>query len=309
MISVYCLTARIDYNHRNTLPGETKSGGPHPPCFWANVGLRPGRIRQLGDRPSVYDVRAASKAKDACAGTPPCRWRCEWIRFADSSSSVFASTSAGVASATTAPCSSTTARSAISPKYLQLMRRRDDRLPPVVPGFQQLDHLALAARIQRRGRLIQQQHVGIEHDHRSQRHPLFFPAREPVRRAILQMFRANPFQRPVHPLQNLLSRPAQLQRSKRHFVKHRGIEKLNVRILKNHSHPPPELQREAIVLHRLSVSAAPRKRIVPRHAKCSPSINRSSVLLPLPLAPSSAIRSPAAHPQRKSLQAATRSYS
>ncbi len=41
-------------------------------------------------------------------------------------------------------------------QYLQLVRRRDDRLPPVIPAFQQFDHLALAARVQGCGRQFRQ---------------------------------------------------------------------------------------------------------------------------------------------------------
>lgn len=59
---------------------------------------------------------------------------------------------------------------------VQIVRRGDDGFL-AAPADQKIDYLALALRIERGGRLIEQEYFGIENEDAGQRHALFFAAR------------------------------------------------------------------------------------------------------------------------------------
>src|SRR5436305_13558606 len=54
----------------------------------------------------------------------------------------------------------------------ELVSRDDYRLIAIAPADEQIDNLALAARIERGGGFIKQENLGIENQHRGQRDPL-----------------------------------------------------------------------------------------------------------------------------------------
>ena len=67
---------------------------------------------------------------------------------------------------------------------LEVVRGDHDRLARPVQLDDELQQPLLRARIERRGRLVEQQHLGVHHEHRRDRDPLLLPAGELVRRAI-----------------------------------------------------------------------------------------------------------------------------
>src|SRR5262245_30720578 len=68
--------------------------------------------------------------------------------------------------------------------YVKVVRRRDYRFRSAAPANEQVDNLTLTLRIERICRLVQEQHIGIENQRRSQRDTLLFAAREAVWRSI-----------------------------------------------------------------------------------------------------------------------------
>ena len=105
----------------------------------------------------------------------------------------------------------------------QIVRRRNYRLAAAAPTDQQIDDLALAARIERCRGLIEKQHRRVQHQYARQRHALLFSTRQPVRNAIFQMKDAQPVENLVHPLAYLGLRPAKLQGAECHLIEHRPL--------------------------------------------------------------------------------------
>ena len=79
----------------------------------------------------------------------------------------------------------------------------------------------------------------------------FSPPDKPMRRTTPQMTDLHQIQHRGDSLNDLLLRPAKLQRRKRHFIENRRVKKLNFRILKHQPHTPPEIESEFIPLERL----------------------------------------------------------
>ena len=132
------------------------------------------------------------------------------------------------------------------------MRRCDHRLRRAFPLLNEIDDLALAARIERCRRLVQQQHLGIEHQDRSQRDPFLLAAGEAIGRTVAKM-RDRPCSSSVCSTsrQYLFLRPLQLQRREGDFVEHRGIEQLHIGILEDQRHAPPKGKCEVVALKQL----------------------------------------------------------
>ena len=134
---------------------------------------------------------------------------------------------------------------------IQVVSRGNHRLGAVAARNQKIDDTGLAAGIQRAAGLIQQQHFRIEDQDRRQRHALLLTARQPVRRAILQVRDIHGTQHLFDAFADLVRRPAKLQRAECQFIEDAGIEQLHVRILKNQTHAPAEAEEELFVLQTL----------------------------------------------------------
>jgi hypothetical protein len=70
---------------------------------------------------------------------------------------------------------------------LELMSGGDDGLGRALPLLDEVDELALAAGIEHGRRLVEQQHFGIEHNHRGQSNPLLFATGKAIWCALSQM--------------------------------------------------------------------------------------------------------------------------
>ena len=145
-----------------------------------------------------------------------------------------------------------------------------------------VDQLALAARVECRGGLVEQQDIRIEHDDRSQRHALFFAAGEAIRRTVAQMGDRHQLQRSLHPFAGLLP-PATASAAVRRRPRRRRSA------LKNWTSGILEYQRRRDAgtgrrrpRLRSALASAPRRRnrIEPATGKHRASSNRSKVDLP-----------------------------
>ena len=125
---------------------------------------------------------------------------------------------------------------------IQIVRGGDDRPAGVLPAGQQVNRLALAAGVERRRWLIEQEHLRIEDQDGSDGHSLLLASREPVRRPVLQMRDVQMVQRLGYALANEVRRPAQLQRSKRELVEDCRIEQLRIGILEHQAHTAAEVE-------------------------------------------------------------------
>ena len=130
---------------------------------------------------------------------------------------------------------------------LELVGGRYHRLGRSLPILNKVDQLALAARIEHRGGLVEQQDLRIENDHGGQRHALFLTPREPIGRPVAQVGDAHHVQRFFDLRDNFGARPSHLQRSEGYFVKNRGVKKLDVRILKDECHLPAKRHGETVI--------------------------------------------------------------
>ena len=135
----------------------------------------------------------------------------------------------------------------------QFVSGRDHGFVPVAQGDQHIDDLALAAWIEPRGRLVQQQDFRVEHQHRCQSDPLLLAAREPVRWPPLQVSDFHLIERLGNPPDDFLAGHAELQRPERDLIEYRRIEELNVRILKNKSNPAAKIEGEPIMIESVAV--------------------------------------------------------
>ena len=111
------------------------------------------------------------------------------------------------------------------------MVRRDNRPIAISPGNQQVEDLALARGVKRRGWLVQQQDVRIENQYRRKGHPLLFlrrrgdgacgPSNElcPSPPADPKLFFG------------LIAGPFQLKRAERQFIEDCRVEELHLAIL------------------------------------------------------------------------------
>jgi len=138
----------------------------------------------------------------------------------------------------------------------QVVSGRDHSPVSIAPGDQHIDDLALASWIEPRGRLIQQQDFRIEHQHRRQSDALFLATRETMRRPPLQVPNFHQIERFGDAPDDFLFGHAELQGPKRDLIEDRGIEELNVGILKNKSNPAAKIEGESVVLE-----LAPMKRL------------------------------------------------
>ena len=93
-------------------------------------------------------------------------------------------------------------------------------LPVRVELHDQLDQPLLRPRIERRRRLVEQQHVRVHREHRRDRDTFLLPARELEGRAVRRCRRCRACSDVVDPPLDLLPRPAELQRSERDLFAH-----------------------------------------------------------------------------------------
>src|SRR5215471_5592899 len=129
----------------------------------------------------------------------------------------------------------------------KIVRRGDDGLGAAGPLHQQVDDLAVAARIESCCRLIEQEHSGIENQDTGERHPLLFTTRKAMRNPVLEMENTEPVQDLIHPIAHFGLFPAQLQRSEGDFVENGGAEELNIGILKNQTDLAAKIEGERIM--------------------------------------------------------------
>ena len=170
-----------------TLRLEVRPPTWRPVCTSGSAG-RPVRPRPARPRSSRQAPRSMSGLRS-------------WIRFTASSSSRSASSSSGGPSATTRWSSeNTTQRSASSSSVGEVVGGEHDRLARAVELDDQLDEPLLRARVERGGRLVEQQHLGVHHQHRGDGDPLLLAAGQLVRRAVGQVGDVEHRQRVVDPL-------------------------------------------------------------------------------------------------------------
>ena len=88
---------------------------------------------------------------------------------------------------------------------VEIVRRGNHRFPGAPLFDEEIHQPRLAARIEAGRRLIHEPHVGIQTQHRSQRHALLFAARQAVRRPIAQLLNPQSGQGSLHARQDLLA--------------------------------------------------------------------------------------------------------
>jgi len=115
----------------------------------------------------------------------------------------------------------------------QIVRGDDHRFRSAAPFHQKIDDLALAARVERGGRLVEQQHGGIENQHTGQSDALLLAAGKTVGYAVPEMGDAQAVENPGDALADVGLRPAELQWAKGHLVEYGGVEELHVGILEH----------------------------------------------------------------------------
>ena len=157
-------------------------------------------------------------------------------------------------------------------------------LPPAPELADEVDQHPLRARVERRGRLVEQQHVRAERQHRRDRRALLLAARQLERRAVGEVGDVHLAQRLVAAGPDLVLRQAELERAEGDVVEDRRAEQLDVGVLEDE----PDLAVEA---ERVLRRRRPRRRrgrapaSCPRSGAMIPSRSLSSVDLPEPLAP------------------------
>lgn len=95
-------------------------------------------------------------------------------------------------------------------QIIEIVRGEDNRPIAISPGNQQVEDLALARGVKRRGWLVQQQDVRIENQYRRKGHPLLFSAGEAMGRAVLQMSYAHQLQQIRNRFADSIPRPFEL---------------------------------------------------------------------------------------------------
>ncbi len=106
-------------------------------------------------------------------------------------------------------------------------------------------HLLAQVGIQIGQRLVQQQHLGLDHDRPRQRHALLLPARQFRRIAVPQMAKLHHVQDAIEPRAQFLRRqPAQLQ-AERHVLRHRHVRPDRI-ALEDHRHAAPFRRDHAV---------------------------------------------------------------
>ena len=175
----------------------------------------------------------------------------------------------------------------------EVVRRADDRLP----GPMQLDHEVekpvLRARVERRGRLVEQQNVRVRHEHGGDRDALLLAAGELIRRPLGELGDVEEREHVVDAPFDLGAFEPEVERSERHFVAHGRREELGVGALEHEADTRSERARELVVVEDGLVSSVPKAWTVPRSGTMRPASNLSIVDFPHPFAPSRATRSPA----------------
>ena len=125
---------------------------------------------------------------------------------------------------------------------VEIMSGGDHRLASAAATHQEIDHLAFTLGIERGGGLVEQQDFGVKDQHRSQSNSLFLSGRQVMRRAILQVRDLHLLERCRDAAEDLILGPSHLQRSEGYFIKHAGIEQLDIGILENQGHPAAEFE-------------------------------------------------------------------
>ena len=100
------------------------------------------------------------------------------------------------------------------------MRGADDRLPRAVQLDDEVEEPALRTRVERRGRLVEEQNVRVRYEHRCNRDPLLLAAGELVRRPIRELGDVEQREYVVDTLFDLGAVEPEVERSERHFVAH-----------------------------------------------------------------------------------------
>ena len=174
----------------------------------------------------------------------------------------------------------------------QVVRGGDDRLRAGVLR-EEIDGLTLALRIERGGRFVEEQHVGVEDEDARQRDAFFLAAGEPVRRAVPEVFDAHVLQGEM-PTRSTISARGQRSCSgpKATSSNTVGLKSCTSGFWKMSATRRRKAKANFSWANASSVSSAPSKRAVPAAAKYSPASTRSRVDLPEPLAPRTATRSP-----------------
>ena len=213
--------------------------------------------------------------------------------------------SLGVPAAARRPVWKTKHRSAMS-STMSRSWAGDHGLRPATQADQEIDHLAGAFRIQRRRGFVQQQHLGIEHQHGGKRYVFLLSGRKVVRRAVLEVSNLHHLQHVLHRLRAPSPWATEAARDQRRLhqtlsgktVAHPGFETPALR----GAGTDKQIRDSANALR----SAARRRNVMlPASGNANPSRTRSSVDLPEPFAPSSATRCPGAIARLRLLSAVT----
>ena len=143
------------------------------------------RQRALDERHRPRQWCPESCACACGAAAPACRCACAWTRFVDWSRATSSST-APVGPSRGDPVVLAEHDAAVGDQWerLEVVGREHDRLAGAVELDDELDHPVLRAGVERGGRLVEQQHLGVHHEHRRDRDPLLLAARQLVRRAV-----------------------------------------------------------------------------------------------------------------------------
>jgi len=129
----------------------------------------------------------------------------------------------------------------------ELMGCGDDGFRSAAPVLNEIDELALAAGIEHRGGLIEQQHFGIENDDRSQRDPLLLATRQAIGRAVAEMRDAHHVERAIDANNDFIARPSHLQRPEGNLVEDSWIEELHIGVLEDERYTAAEGERKPVV--------------------------------------------------------------
>ncbi len=150
----------------------------------------------------------------------------------------------------------------------QIVCGRDERQSGVVQFLEQLQQHRLAARVEPRGGLVEQQDGGAHDEEGGERDALLLAAAEALREAGAEVEETEQVQRIVEAGADFTFRPPQLQRAESQFIFDGGVEELRLGVLKQKADFLTEACSEGGVFERLfSSESSPNARTVPACGK------------------------------------------
>ncbi len=133
----------------------------------------------------------------------------------------------------------------------EVVRGHHHRAALALPLVEHVEQPDLAARVERAGRLVEQQHARVHGDDGGDGDALLLAARERVRRAVEELVDAQVVRDLGDEALDLVPRQAELQRPEGELVADVGAEQLDVRILEHEPHPGAEVAAVGGVLERV----------------------------------------------------------